>query len=865
MQGEYTLLEPIGSSGNVYRARGRRDGRMVMVRLWRGQVGIPPDRVLEKPQVAGRVQHPMLAGIEACGRESDGTWYMISELVQGRSLVDWADEVGIPPLASVVDFMHRICQGLTAAHREGLSHDALYPSNVMIAQQQASVAQRLNGKVVDIGVPAFMMPWPPPLAAAQFLAPEQLTPALRAEGAALNADARMNVYSCGCLLYYLCTGGAPYPSRSLDELAKAHAEGKLVSPSKINPQVSASLEAVIVRALAHQRTERFVNVTELGAALTRVRVAGASGVRSRVEAPSPIGKSDPAGLRGGGKSVAFDERPTSESRLPPDWMMKPISAPPPAGDSLPPVLEDPLYETVRPPSPSGSPQAASGSTPAGSFSSAPPSGTKSVPTHAVNAAAANAFSSGPPQRAGSAPPLRAATPVPQRRTSEPPPTRPSHAGPPPLHSGPALIARPLSDAPLPGRGSSTPPARGSAPPPRGRETAPARAASSRKAPPIPAVVKPVTPEISEQLFASSAERGTALPVLVAEHEQSGSNYLPAPYLDDERFATRSRARLHPVWLAMASVAVLGALGFWALRAMPASQSAPAHTEPVPRVVMPQQSVPTVARPRLKPRAGARGEVETLEGQAPPRDPVTPAPAAALAADSQHDVAADRDERSARAAAPRVARAQRSRASAGSRRAVAGRRAEAAASSAEPEQEEEVEAEPPAPAPATAASAASEAEAKGEAHAAAPSGAESPKPRTAEGPPAAAAATGSEPSAPSGPAPAPELPLSARALLQGISVRGSLATSVVVRALERIRSQLSSCYARAASAAGHNGFGEVFVEIQLDERGRAQNPTATGGSLPGLSACVADAASKLATDRPPDTGTVKAGWKVVFVP
>jgi hypothetical protein len=97
------------------------------------------------------------------------------------------------------------------------------------------------------------------------------------------------------------------------------------------------------------------------------------------------------------------------------------------------------------------------------------------------------------------------------------------------------------------------------------------------------------------------------------------------------------------------------------------------------------------------------------------------------------------------------------------------------------------------------------------------------------------------------------------------VRGSLATSVVVRAVERVRSQFSACYARAANAAGRNGFGDVSVDVQLDERGRAQSPRAYGDSLPGLATCVAEVAGKLASDRPPDTGTVKASWKVVFAP
>ena len=96
------------------------------------------------------------------------------------------------------------------------------------------------------------------------------------------------------------------------------------------------------------------------------------------------------------------------------------------------------------------------------------------------------------------------------------------------------------------------------------------------------------------------------------------------------------------------------------------------------------------------------------------------------------------------------------------------------------------------------------------------------------------------------------------------MRGSLATSEVRRAVERLEPQLAACYTRAAKLAGHARVGVLSVEVEIDERGRAHAPHATGGALPGLDGCVARAVGKLAA-RPPDTGTVKALWKVAFGP
>jgi hypothetical protein len=112
---------------------------------------------------------------------------------------------------------------------------------------------------------------------------------------------------------------------------------------------------------------------------------------------------------------------------------------------------------------------------------------------------------------------------------------------------------------------------------------------------------------------------------------------------------------------------------------------------------------------------------------------------------------------------------------------------------------------------------------------------------------------------------PGLPLSANVQIDAFSIRGSLPTSQVRRAVERIRPSFASCYKQAAQAAGHHGFGELIVDVRIDERGRASAPRVHGGKLPRLDACVADAVSKVICEKAPDTGTVLASWKITYTP
>jgi len=78
-------------------------------------------------------------------------------------------------------------------------------------------------------------------------------------------------------------------------------------------------------------------------------------------------------------------------------------------------------------------------------------------------------------------------------------------------------------------------------------------------------------------------------------------------------------------------------------------------------------------------------------------------------------------------------------------------------------------------------------------------------------------------------PPPQLPLFAGAAIQAVVVKGSLTTSVVARAVERLRPEFSGCYARAAHAAGRNGFGAVSVEVQIDEQGALSMRLREGGA------------------------------------
>jgi hypothetical protein len=107
---------------------------------------------------------------------------------------------------------------------------------------------------------------------------------------------------------------------------------------------------------------------------------------------------------------------------------------------------------------------------------------------------------------------------------------------------------------------------------------------------------------------------------------------------------------------------------------------------------------------------------------------------------------------------------------------------------------------------------------------------------------------------------------ARAQIDALSVRGSLVTGVVRRAATRLVPRWNDCVARAQARAPYAGAATTSrVALVIDERGRAHTVSANGAALPGLDACVAEAAAQLVCDESPDTGTVSVSWNVVFTP
>jgi serine/threonine protein kinase len=280
-------LTALGGPGSeVFRARTREGDRAVALRLWCGTSRAEIRAASERVSLASRVSHAMMASVEGCEERGNGALWIASEYVPGPTLEAWSSAGRRLPLPAAIDLVRRLSLGVQAALRVGVSHHAIQPRNLVIWRQNPQRGLSLDGKLLDLGVAAWMQSELPQLESAHFMAPESLASVLDDRDPSDAIDARANVYSLGSLLYYLTTGALPFQSDSLSQLTAAHATRELVEPREHNPAISDALQCVLVGALAVQSSARYANPGELANVLASVELRSRSGGMLR-EVPQP--------------------------------------------------------------------------------------------------------------------------------------------------------------------------------------------------------------------------------------------------------------------------------------------------------------------------------------------------------------------------------------------------------------------------------------------------------------------------------------------------------------------------------------------------------------------------------------------------
>ena len=317
--GNYVVLDKVGQGGMgyVYKAQHRKMKRVVALKVL-------PSGATKSAQSIGRFQREVEAAAKLThpnivtaydADEAHGVRFLVMEYVEGKDLHSAVQNQGPLAVAVAVDCVLQAAGGLEYAHGLGVIHRDIKPANLMWDREG-------KVKILDMGlarVEALGAAEPGLSHSGQFLgtpdymAPEQALDAHR-------ADARADVYSLGCTLYYLLTGRAPYGGQSIAQQFIAHREHPIPSLRAQRPDVPERLDAVFRKMIAKRPEDRQQSMGEVIAEMQQCELPQGSAPLPTGPAPVPVaetlglGRGD-ASTPAGGLQWPWQE----EISLPPLW------------------------------------------------------------------------------------------------------------------------------------------------------------------------------------------------------------------------------------------------------------------------------------------------------------------------------------------------------------------------------------------------------------------------------------------------------------------------------------------------------------------------------------------------------------------
>ena len=276
----YRIVERIGSGGmgDVFRGEHRLMNRSVALKLINSQLIRHPqavERFRREVQAAAQLAHPNIVAAYDAERAGD-VHFLAMEFVEGTDLSDVIERRGPLPVAEACDYIRQAALGLQHAHEKGMVHRDIKPHNLMLspdgqvrildfglagfATESAIIeADATSGEPGDT-TPLHLTTMGSVMGTPDYIAPEQARDAH-------SADIRADIYSLGCTLYCLLTGGPPHQSDSVVEKLKAHAEREPEAIEAVRVDVPEELAEVIRRMMSKDPAKRFQTPAEVADAL----------------------------------------------------------------------------------------------------------------------------------------------------------------------------------------------------------------------------------------------------------------------------------------------------------------------------------------------------------------------------------------------------------------------------------------------------------------------------------------------------------------------------------------------------------------------------------------------------------------------
>jgi eukaryotic-like serine/threonine-protein kinase len=273
--GSYRLEEPLGKGGmgEVFRATHQMLARPAAVKLIRSEIigsstpaaaRVITERFRREAEAAASLRSPHTISLYDFGVAQDGTFFLVMELLDGLDLETLVERFGPVPPDRTVCLLRQVCASLAEAHNRGLVHRDIKPSNIFTCRLGLDVD---FVKVLDFGLVKAMGDGD--REATMLTAPDATTgtPAYIAPEVVRGdrvADHRVDIYTLGCVGYWLLTGRLVFQAPNAIQLMYQHANATPVAPSQRSElEIPAALDRVILSCLAKHPEDRPQSALEL--------------------------------------------------------------------------------------------------------------------------------------------------------------------------------------------------------------------------------------------------------------------------------------------------------------------------------------------------------------------------------------------------------------------------------------------------------------------------------------------------------------------------------------------------------------------------------------------------------------------------
>jgi serine/threonine-protein kinase len=227
------------------------------------------ERFLQEAKIASEIHHDNVIDIFYSGRSPEGQVFLAMEYLRGSSLLGLLDNEGPMPWARAKPVFLQICAALAAAHERGVIHRDVKPENVLVVERPDAEGGTMEFvKVVDFGIANVggQLGGQGVCGTPEYMPPEQAR--------ALAPDVRDDVYAFGCLMYHVLTGTVPFTAPTIQQVLIMHMRQPVEPPRSRRPDldIPTGAQAVVMRALAKRREDRYQSMQEVAEAINAVTV-----------------------------------------------------------------------------------------------------------------------------------------------------------------------------------------------------------------------------------------------------------------------------------------------------------------------------------------------------------------------------------------------------------------------------------------------------------------------------------------------------------------------------------------------------------------------------------------------------------------